>query len=164
MLPIKTILHPTDFSTNSQNAWEVACALAHDYGARLLLIHVEQPQPRFAELGAVPPLPIDRTAVERELGKIKAPEGDATVVVRRLLIGDEASEITRFAEENHVDLIVMGTHGHTGISRLFLGSVAEKTLRAASCPVLTIKAPMNLRPGDKAPVENCAVDHAAAVT
>src|ERR1039457_618813 len=71
MLPIRTILHPTDFSANSQCAWEMACALARDYGARLLLVHVEAPMPAFAELGAIPPEPVDRRALECELAKIK---------------------------------------------------------------------------------------------
>ena len=71
MLPIRTILHPTDFSANSHYAWELACALARDYGARLLLIHVEVPVPVFAELGAIPPQPVDRRALEAELAQIK---------------------------------------------------------------------------------------------
>jgi nucleotide-binding universal stress UspA family protein len=144
MLPIRTIVHPTDFSANSQCAWEMACALARDYGARLLLVHVEPPLPSFAELGAVPPEPFDRRALERKLAQIKPTDSNVTVVARTLLDGDEASEINRFAEENHADLIVMGTHGRTGLGRLLMGSVAESVLRQAPCPVLTIKTPPTL--------------------
>jgi nucleotide-binding universal stress UspA family protein len=136
-------VHPTDFSEYSWNAWEVACALARDYQARLLLVHVEPPLPSYAELGAIPPEPVDRRALERHLAQIEPT--DATLnVTRTLLVGNEASEIARFAKENHADLIVMGTHGRTGLGRLLMGSVAELVLRQASCPVLTVKTPMKL--------------------
>ena len=145
MLPIRTIVHPTDFSANSQYAWEMACALARDYGARLLLVHVEPPLPSYADLGAVPPEPFDRRALERKLAQIKPTDSNNPVVARTLLVGDETSEINRFAEENHADLIVMGTHGRTGFGRLLVGSVAESVLRRAPCPVLTIKTPLTLK-------------------
>lgn len=143
MLPIRTILHPTDFSANSQCAWEMACALARDYGARLLLVHVEVPQPVFSELGAIPPEPVDRRALEAELARIR-PTDPTLAVTRTLLFGDEPSTINRFAKENNVDLIVMGTHGRTGLGRLLMGSVAESVLREAPCPVLTIKTPLKV--------------------
>jgi nucleotide-binding universal stress UspA family protein len=140
MLKIQTILHPTDFSPNSQCAWEMACALARDYGARLLLLHVEPPLPSFAELGAVspPPVPMDRPALERQLTQLK-PVDSKLAVTRVLLEGNEALEINRFAQENDVDLIVMGTHGRTGLGRFLTGSVAEAVLRKAPCPVLTVR-------------------------
>ena len=144
MLPIQTIVHPTDFSANSQIAWEMACSLARDYKARLLLVHVEPPLPSFAELGAVPPEPVDRRALERQLAQIR-PTDSALAVTRTLLDGDEASEINRFAEKVNADLIVMGTHGRTGLGRLLMGSVAEEVLRQAPCPVLTVKAPLPVR-------------------
>ena len=143
MLPIRTILHPTDFSANSQCAWKMACALARDYGARLLLVHVEAPMPAFAELGAIPPEPVDRRALECELAKIK-PTDSTLAVSRTVLFGDEPSTINRFAKENDADLIVMGTHGRTGLGRLLMGSVAESVLREAPCPVLTIKTPLKV--------------------
>jgi universal stress protein A len=145
MLPIRVIVHPTDFSANSQAAWEMACALARDYGAKLLLVHVEPPMPSFAELGAIPAEPLDRRSLERQLAQIRPTNPNDAVVARTLLVGDEATEINRFAVENHADLIVMGTHGRTGLGRLLMGSVAETVLRQAPCPVVTIKAPMNLQ-------------------
>jgi nucleotide-binding universal stress UspA family protein len=152
MLPIRTILHPTDFSENSQCAWEMACALARDYGARLLLVHVETPMPAFAELGAIPPEPVDRRALECELAGIKPP--DPTLAVSRsLLFGDEPTTINRFAKENNADLIVMGTHGRTGLGRLLMGSVAESVLREAPCPVLTIKTPLKVKAEERAACE-----------
>jgi nucleotide-binding universal stress UspA family protein len=149
MLSIRTIVHPTDFSANSQCAWEMACALARDYGARLLLVHVEAPLPIFAELGAIPPEPVDRRAMERELAQIKP--ADATLAVTRtLLFGDEPNTINQFAKDNNADLIVMGTHGRTGLGRLIMGSVAEAVLREAPCPVLTIKTPLKFHAKDRA--------------
>jgi len=140
MLQLRSIVHPTDFSANSQAAWEMACALARDHGARLLLIHVEAPLASFAELGAVAPLPIpmDRVGLERKLAEIR-PTDSNLPVTRVLLEGNEALEINKFAAENHADLIVMGTHGRTGLGRLLTGSVAETVLRKASCPVLTVR-------------------------
>jgi nucleotide-binding universal stress UspA family protein len=122
----------------------MACALARDYRARLLLVHVETPMPVFSELGAVPPEPLDMGALERQLAQIK-PTDASVAVTRSLLVGDEASEIVRFAEDKHADLIVMGTHGRTGFGRLLMGSVAETVLRQAPCPVLTIKTPMKVQ-------------------
>jgi nucleotide-binding universal stress UspA family protein len=143
MLPIRTIVHPTDFSANSQCAWEMACALARDYGARLLLVHVEPPLPVFSEF-AVPPESVDQRALERQLAQIKPTDSKLTVT-RTLLVGDEASEINKFAENNLADLIVMGTHGRTGLGRLLMGSVAEMVVRQAPCPVLTVKTPLKLQ-------------------
>jgi len=144
MLPIRIIVHPTDFSVNSQNAWELACALACDYQACLYVIHVEPRTPSFSEFGAVPPEPADRRALERQLAQVR-PKGTGIAVTRILLDGDEASEINRFAEKVHADLIVMGTHGRTGFGRLLMGSVAEEVLRRAPCPVLTVKTPLPAR-------------------
>jgi len=141
MLPIRTILHPTDFSSGSRCAWEMACALARDYGARLMLVYVEPPLASLAKFGAVSPEPTNWGVLQRQLAEIEATD-DGLTIVRTVLVGDEAEEINRFAKENQVDLIVMGTHGRTGLSRLLMGSVAESVLREAPCPVMTIKSPM----------------------
>jgi nucleotide-binding universal stress UspA family protein len=82
--------------------------------------------------------------LERQLAEVK-PKDAALAVTRKLLFGEEATEIISFANENHADLIVMGTHGRTGLSRLLMGSVAETVLRQAPCPVLTIKTPMKVQ-------------------
>jgi nucleotide-binding universal stress UspA family protein len=152
MLPIRIILHPTDFSENSQAAFEMACAMARDYRASLYVVHVEPPLPVFAELGAIPPIPVDREAIERQLLQIQS-TNPAVRITRLLLGGDEATEITAFAEKVHADLIVMGTHGRTGLGRLLMGSVAEEVLRRAPCPVMTIKNPVVLRCDEPATCE-----------
>src|SRR6185503_16209944 len=104
MLPIRIILHPTDFSENSRAAFEMACAMARDYRAALYVVHVEPPLPVFAELGAIPPIPVDREVIEHRLAQIQS-TSPAVTITRLLLDGDEATEITAFAEKVHADLI-----------------------------------------------------------
>lgn len=143
MLPIKTILQPTDFSRHSEVAFQLACSLARDYGARLIVLHVLQPP--VSVLGgteALPPLPVEygRAEAEAKLHALRSPLPTVRVE-HRLREGDAADEILRLAAEAPCDLIVMGTHGRKGVSRLLMGSVAEAVLRKAPCPVLTAKEP-----------------------
>jgi nucleotide-binding universal stress UspA family protein len=142
MLAIKTILFPTDFSERSEWAFRLACSLARDHGARLIVLHVLAP-PQTVAFEAMPMLPAHppghREELETRLRTLKAPAGVA--VEYRLEEGFAATEIVALAAASSADLIVMGTHGRTGLGRLLLGSVAEQVLRKAKCPVLTIKAP-----------------------
>src|SRR5258708_2079402 len=141
MLAVNTILHPTDFSERSQHAFWLACSLAQDYGARLIVLHVvAAPAVVYVE-GMVPPNPAElRAAAQEELDRFQAPRADVRAE-RRLTEGDAVEETLRVAQEANADLIVMGTHGRTGLERLLMGSVAEQVVRRASCPVLTVKAP-----------------------
>jgi nucleotide-binding universal stress UspA family protein len=139
MLPIRTILHPTDFSAPSANAFEVACALARDYGARLILLHVRPPDVIYGDGYVLPP---DPGPIRRELLAMLngiRPADPALRVERVLEEGDPAEGIVEKARQVPCDLIVMGTHGRTGVGRLLMGSVAEAVLRRAPCPVLTVK-------------------------
>jgi nucleotide-binding universal stress UspA family protein len=142
MLSIRTILHPTDFSPTSRAAFQVACALARDYAARLVVLHVNAPQMIYGEGYVLPPDPeAVRKELEEELSRLRPP--DPAIRVERLLKeGDAAWEILHVAREGRADLIVLGTHGRTGLGRLLMGSVAEAVLRKAPCPVLTVKAPL----------------------
>jgi len=141
MLAIHTILHPTDFSDQSQSALWMACALTRDYGARLVVLHVvAMPTIAYGE-GVVPPDPAEFIdEAQQQLNRLEVPLG-LVRAERRIERGDTASEIIRVARELPADLIVMGTHGRTGISRLLMGSVAEQVLRTALCSVLTMKMP-----------------------
>jgi nucleotide-binding universal stress UspA family protein len=143
MLTIKTILHPTDFSERSQDAFRLACSLARDHGARLILLHVIPP-PQAVGYDAMPVLPAYPPGYRKELEeKLRSWQVPANVLVDyRLEEGFAATEIVRLASEIPCDLIVMGTHGRTGLGRLLLGSVAEQVLRKANCPVLSVKSPM----------------------
>jgi nucleotide-binding universal stress UspA family protein len=142
MLSLGTILHPTDFSEHSEFAFRLACALARDYNARLVLLHVTQP-PMVVYAGG--PVPADMWHSPEEIkGKLHQLEGQAhrLRVESQVMEGDPVDMILRAAEETHSDLIVMGTHGRTALVRLLLGSVAESVLRKAPCPVLTAKPPV----------------------
>jgi nucleotide-binding universal stress UspA family protein len=143
MLPIKTILHPTDFSELAGYGFQLACALARDYEARLIVCHVYQPPPVvYGEFGMAPPPPNDAPDSLRDrLGRVR-PAGEEVDVQHYLLEGDAADEIVGLANDSQCDLIVMGTHGRTGLGRLLMGSVAEQVMRKAPCPVLTVKAPL----------------------
>jgi nucleotide-binding universal stress UspA family protein len=146
MLPVHTILHPTDFSERSQHAFWLACSLARDYGARLIVLHVVPvPAVVYGE-GVLPPNPEELLAAAREqLNRLPAPRADVRAE-RQLADGDAVEEILRIAREAGADLVVMGTHGRTGVGRLLMGSVAEQVVRRASCPVLTVKAPFPAPP------------------
>jgi nucleotide-binding universal stress UspA family protein len=141
MLAIHSILHATDFSEHSEYAFKLASALARDYGAKLLILHViDAPVPLYAEIPITPdPLEIEEEA-RRKLHELEVSDGKAQVE-RRVTTGDPPDEILRAAEESGCDLIVLGTHGRTGLGRLLMGSVAEHVIRKASCPVLTVRVP-----------------------
>jgi nucleotide-binding universal stress UspA family protein len=153
MLHIKTILHPTDFSANSEPAFRLACSLARDYGARLIVLHVAAPPVVFYTPEMFPaPVEDTRESVRERLLLMK-PRSPETPVEHRLSEGEAPGEILRAARETKCDVIVMGTHGRTGLGRLLLGSVAEQVLRRAPCPVVTVKKPLPApTPAEEAPL------------
>jgi universal stress protein A len=141
-MEIRQILAPTDFSEFSKQA--VACAdeLAQTFGATLVLLHVVELPPYPIE--GLPPSHLGGTLLEdleqqatSDLAQVLAKEA-AVKVVRRVVIGIPYRKIVEVAEAEKIDLIVMVTHGRTGFSHLFMGSVAERVVRTAPCPVLTI--------------------------
>jgi len=142
MLTIHTILHPTDFSVRAQSALALACALARDHGARLIVLHVAPTPVGYAE-GMIPPDPEEYLeGLRQELQQLQVPDAGLQVE-RRLVEGDPVTEILRVAEDTGSELIVMGTHGRTGLARLLMGSVAELVMRRAPCPVLTVRVPFH---------------------
>jgi nucleotide-binding universal stress UspA family protein len=142
MLHVKTILHATDFSPQAENAFHLALALARDYGAHVVVTHVREPVAAvYGEFGAFPVDPgEDRANLQEKLAQIKR-NNKLEVSEALLAEGDPATEIVSLAKDERCDLIVMGTHGRTGLGRLLMGSVAEQVVRKAHCPVLTIKNP-----------------------
>lgn len=140
MLPIHVILHPTDFTEHSKNAFAMACALARDYGAKLHVVHVIA-TPVFPVVdGAVVPMSMEVPRAQmREALDALEPRDQSIVMDRALVEGDPATEIVRAADAYGADLIVMGTHGRRGLSRFVMGSVAEAVHRKAKCPVLTVR-------------------------
>lgn len=140
MLAIKTILFPTDFSERAESAFRLACALARDYDARLLICHVNMPATGvYGEMGVIPPPAADmEESLRRKLLSIR-PEGDVAFE-HYFMVGDPAWEIVELARVQNADLIVMGTHGRRGLGRLLMGSVAERVVRSAECPVVTLRS------------------------
>ena len=140
-MSVKKILFPTDFSPASEAVLRHATALARGNNAQVLILHVEEPPlaygggELFYGVGE-----INTDALQKMLEKIVPPD-PAVPVTRRIVMGDPATEIPRIAKEENVDLIVMGTHGRTGLSRLLMGSVAELVVRRAHCAVLTVRQP-----------------------
>jgi nucleotide-binding universal stress UspA family protein len=140
MLPIRTILHPTDFSDYSRAAFELACALARDYNAELIVLHVNHTTAIYAPDGIVAGAPIEEPyEIRARLAQLR-PDDPRVKVDYKLLDGEPAEQILKTASSANADLIVLGTHGATGLARLLMGSVAEDVLRRASCPVLTVRA------------------------
>ncbi|MGE0759903.1 MAG: universal stress protein [Pirellulaceae bacterium] len=136
---VKKILFPTDFSHTGDAALEMATALARDSGATLIIAHVEESPNVYAGgefYYGIPNPPTDE--LRRMLDEVK-PTDPSVAYEHRLLTGDPAATIVRLAEEEGVDMIVLGTHGRTGILRMLMGSVAEAIVRRAKCPVLTYK-------------------------
>ena len=142
MLSIRTVLHPTDFSERSEYAFQAACSLARDHGARLAVLYVQHPDVvGFAEYAAFVPDPIQTPADLKATLSARHAIDPRLDVEYRVAEGDPAAEIVYAATDLDANLIVMGTHGRTGLGRLLMGSVAEAVSRRSPCPVLTLKAP-----------------------
>jgi nucleotide-binding universal stress UspA family protein len=154
MLPIRTILFPTDFSDCANYAFGLASSLARDHGANLIVLHVATP-PHSVTFGELERMLEQRGGyrkeLEEKLRRFCVP--DSKILIEyRLEEGNPASEILHAANQGNCGLIVMGTHGRTGLGRVLLGSVAEQVVRKAPCPVVTVKAdPSATSPAQDAP-------------
>jgi nucleotide-binding universal stress UspA family protein len=159
VINIRNILYATDFSSHSNQAYFHAVELAQGYGASLTILHVCNSATALAlsaDGGAFPPAldnVIEDQGYWREQLEQIRPVNSSLKVSHVLLEGDPAEEIIRFAAEAHMDLIVIGTHGRTGLERLLMGSVAERILRGAPCSVLIAKIPKALVVDEKPAAE-----------
>lgn len=145
---IDLVLCPVDFSRNSEHALRYALAFASSYDAELLLLHVvEIPVHAFPGVPGIPEVPPHVTVniEERAAAELAALEerirAEHANTRSELVTGTPFLEIITVAREANVDLIVMGTHGRSGLAHMLIGSVAEKVVRKAPCPVLTVKHP-----------------------
>jgi nucleotide-binding universal stress UspA family protein len=142
---IQRILAPTDFSEPSAQGLRSALELAEAFGAKLLLLHVVEPPPYPVEgivpsrVGATLLDDLERQAANDLAQMLPEARGSRVEVTRSVVVGIPYRKIVEVAETEKSDLIVMTTHGRTGLSHLVMGSVAEKVVRTASCPVLTVR-------------------------
>ena len=150
MIPLKKICCPTDFSEPSYEALKIACEIALHFSAELILVHVVTPIP-------VIPIHDDPTSFnlplyEKEmetnagivLGQIRQERIPQEVQSRVVVVqGDPSNQIVHLAEEELVDMIVIATQGFTGWKKFMFGSVTEKVIRFATCPVLSIRVSKN---------------------
>jgi nucleotide-binding universal stress UspA family protein len=145
MTPFRKILVPVDFSPHSDDGMRLAADIARRYEASLTLVHVYQPVaypfPEGFMLYTPSQLAEMLTEMQKLLDRARAEveAGGSLRVEAKLLQGIVASEIVTTAQQESFDLIVMGTHGRSGLQHALLGSVAEKVLRKAHCPVLTVR-------------------------
>jgi universal stress protein A len=145
MIQLKKILLPTDFSDYSATATKYACELARRFDAEVHLLHALDAHlastPAFG-MGLVLPQYIheSKVAAEKRLAEVLDPKWviDRTVI-QAVVEGSPKVEIIRYARSEGIDLIILSTHGRTGLSHVLMGSVAETVVRSAPCPVLTIR-------------------------
>jgi nucleotide-binding universal stress UspA family protein len=147
MLAIKNILVATDFSACSEIALTYGRALAHQFGARLHVLHAVEPTlsdgtNAIGSVGLIPELQTalddaERARLEDLISADDRRTLQATTILRTL--DTPAHAIVEYAQSDKIDLIVIGTHGRHGLAHAVMGSVAERVVRTASCPVLTVR-------------------------
>lgn len=148
MIRIRTILHPTDFSETSKHALCYALSMTEEYNAKLYVLHVIEEVAKALYFDVMQTPHLEQIMADIETEATKALEGLVDADVRRqfqveclIRKGVPFLEVIRAAEELKADLIVCGTHGRTGLKHALFGSVAEKIVRKASCPVLSVRHP-----------------------
>ena len=146
MIKLEKILMPTDFSSSSENAMRYAVSFAKEYNAELVVLHVIHEPHRLRRVTTtLPGEEIDKIITD-EIGVVKkameqfVKDFSEGVKVKTLIkTGIAIVEIVESAKEENVDMIVIGTHGQTGTRHALIGSVAERVVRNAHCPVFTVK-------------------------
>jgi universal stress protein A len=137
-MDLKNILCPIDFSNFNQAANKYASMLADSSGAKITYLHVSLPDVAYGTYVYVD-MNEQEARDRKRLEEIK-PTIDGIEAFYAVEFGSPSDRIVEYAKENGVDLIVMGTHGRTGLGRVIMGSVAEAVVRRAECPVLALKS------------------------
>jgi nucleotide-binding universal stress UspA family protein len=144
MIRLQEILVPVDFSTASDSALNYAQALAETFHARLHVLHVLEDWVLYGGLDPAPPevrVELERSSRENMAKMLSAEAVRALRAEMVLKVGSPFVEIVRYAKDQSIDLVVLGTHGHGPIAHMLMGSVAERVVRKAPCPVLTVRHP-----------------------
>lgn len=143
---IRRVLHPSDFSKASGAAFKKAVEMAKADRAELMVVHVVNPIVPVVGEGYVSPKMYEDVAestrawAQKQLDKLLAKAKQAGARAKGFVLEGVAHEqIVRFAKSKRVDLVVLGTHGRSGLAKLFLGSVAGRVVASATCPVLTVR-------------------------
>ena len=146
MTRVRRIVCASDFSTASKKAVATAITMAKANRAALTLVHVVAPMVRLAPDQYVPSTTWEeieigtRAWAQEQIDKLAVKARKAGIRAAALLLeGDAAAQIVRAARSKRADLLVLGTHGRTGVSKFFLGSVAERVVATAPCPVVTVR-------------------------
>ena len=140
MIAVKNILVATDFSAASDAALLYARTLAEQFGARLHVLHVLENV--FLRATVADPRAAEATALKRLHERLTDDDRQRLRAAAVTAKSDApAGEIVAYAEASNIDLVVMGTHGRSGVSHFLVGSVAERVVRTAPCPVLTVRHP-----------------------
>ncbi len=161
IITLDNILFATDFSKHSDVALPFALSIAHKYGSKVFAAHVISPPP----LGNFPTMEVQELGAQA----LREAQVSAKHLLKRLAgvpheellrRGEIWNELSEIAKEKKIDLIVVGTHGRAGVSKLLIGSVAEKIFRQSSCPVLTVGPNVSAEPGSVADIHTilCPVD------
>jgi len=142
----RRIVHPSDFSKASGAAFKKAVEMAKAQRAELMLVHVVSPVFPMTGDGYISPkmyeeiVSTSRSWAQKQLDKLAAKAKQTGVRAKGFVLEGAAHEqIVRFGKSKHADLMVLGTHGRSGLAKLFLGSVASRVVTAATCPVLTVR-------------------------
>lgn len=146
MIKIRRIICPTDFSVTARRAVDYAAEMARSFGAELVLLHVipelNYPLRSFGMASSFPHLREElHMRAKESLEALQAEVGAGLTVRTELRDGESHEQVLECAKADSADLIVIGTHGHTGIKHALLGSTAEKVVRLSTCPVLTVRTP-----------------------
>ncbi|MGD0266593.1 MAG: universal stress protein [Candidatus Methylomirabilota bacterium] len=147
MLSIRRILFPTDLSGPAACAWPYALTFAQRFSAEVHLLHVVAPPQRLTEPFAMkfhPEKMVQSLVAEAAAcmdQQVEGAKARGVIFHREVRVGMDYHEIVHYATKHAIDVIVMATHGRTGLAHVLMGSVAEKVVRMAPCPVLTIRHP-----------------------
>jgi universal stress protein A len=145
MVNVRRILYPTDFSAHADFAWPFALIFAQKFAAEIHLLHVVTPPPRLTETYVAhfdPEKVVEALSLEAQRALdplLQAATARGLTARREIRVGADFREIVEYARTQNIDLIVMATHGRTGLAHALVGSVAERVVRKSPCPVLTIK-------------------------